>query len=57
MKLVLSHLVKDCYFPLGLVLLALLVMVVHGHAHLIGMNMGMLARIVATAVIYQTVRS
>ena len=49
--------VKDCYFPLGLVLLALLVVVVHGHAFLIGKNMGMLARIAATAAIYQKVRS
>ena len=54
-RLVLSHWVKDCYFPLGLVLLALLVVVVHGHAFLIGKNMGMLARIAATAAIYQKV--
>ena len=46
-----------CYFPLGLVLLALLVVVVHGRAFIIGKQMGMHARIAATAAIYQKVRS
>ena len=44
-----------CYVPSGLVLLAVLIVVVHGHAFLIGKNMGMHARIVATAAIYQKV--
>ena len=36
-------------------MLAVLIVVVHGHAFLIGKNMGMHARIVATATIYQKV--
>ena len=36
-------------------MLALLVVVIHGHAFLIGKNMGMHARIAATAAIYQKV--
>ena len=38
-------------------LLAVLIVVVHGHAFLIGKNMGMHARIAATAAIYQKVRA
>ena len=48
-----SHLL----FSLGLVLLALLIVVIHGRAFVIGKQMGMLARIAATAAIYQKVRS
>ena len=38
-------------------MLAVLIVVLHGHAFLIGKNMGMHARIVATAAIYQKVRA
>lgn len=36
-------------------MLAVLIMVLHGHAFLMGKNMGMHARIAATAAIYQKV--
>ena len=56
MRVVQSRLVK-VLFSLGLVLLALLIVVIHGRAFVIGKNMGMHARIAATAAIYQKVRS
>ena len=39
----------------GLVLMALMVMLVHGHAFLLGQKVGMHARVIATSAIYQKV--
>ena len=40
---------------IGLVLMALTVMVIHGHGFITGQKIGMHARIIATAAIYQKV--
>lgn len=45
---------ETCSF-VGLVLMALMIMVVHGHAFLLGQKIGMMARVIATSAIYQKV--
>jgi len=44
-----------CALLIGLVLIALAVLMMHGHGFILGEKIGMHARIIATAAIYQKV--